>query len=127
MAMSWTTADIPDQAGRVAVVTGANGGLGLETAKALAGAGAHVVMPSRNEAKAEAAAASIRAVHPAASLEVIACDLSSQSSTKRAAGEIRDRHQRNDLPVARSEERRDGNECASTCHSRWTPYHKKKK
>src|SRR3546814_14510835 len=57
-------------------------------------------MPSRNEAKAEAAAASIRAVHPAASLEVIACDLSSQSSTKRAAGEIRDRHQRIDLLVA---------------------------
>src|SRR3546814_13618571 len=57
-------------------------------------------MPSRNEAKAEAAGASIRAVHPAASLEVIACDLSSQSSTKRAAGEIRERHQRIDLPVA---------------------------
>src|SRR3546814_2212299 len=78
MAMSWTTADIPDQAGRVAVVTGANGGLGLETVKALAGAGAHVVMPSRNEAKAEAAAASIRAGHPAASLEVIACDMFSK-------------------------------------------------
>src|SRR3546814_16069596 len=109
MAMRGTTADIPDQAGRGAVGTGANGGLGLETAKALAGAGAHVVMPSRNEAKAEAAAASIRAVHPAASLEVIACDLSSQSSTKRAAGEIRDRHQRIDLLVAnagRSEETR---------------------
>src|SRR3546814_14707015 len=59
-------------------------------------------MPSRNEAKAEAAAASIRAVHPAASLEVIACDLSSQSSTKRAAGEIRDRHQRIDLLVPNS-------------------------
>src|SRR3546814_3563502 len=57
-------------------------------------------MPSRNAAKAEAAGASIRAVHPAASLEVIACDLSSQSSTKRAAGEIRDRHQRIDLLVA---------------------------
>ena len=42
--MPWSTLDIPDLTGRTAVVTGANGGLGLESAKALAGAGAHVVM-----------------------------------------------------------------------------------
>ena len=53
--MSWTTADIPDQTGRVALVTGANGGLGLESALALAGAGAHVVMAARDQAKAGAA------------------------------------------------------------------------
>ena len=41
--MAWTEADIPDLTGRTAVVTGANGGLGLQTALALASAGAHVV------------------------------------------------------------------------------------
>ena len=49
--MGWTTDDIPDQTGRVAVVTGANGGLGLEVARALAGRGAHVVMAARDQAK----------------------------------------------------------------------------
>ena len=53
--MSWTVTDIPDLTGRVAVVTGANSGLGLESAKALAGAGAHVVMAVRNVEKAKSA------------------------------------------------------------------------
>src|SRR3546814_15390234 len=60
MAMSWTTADIPDQAGRVAVVTGANGGLGLGNAKELAGAGAPVVMHGRNAAQGEVDGASLQ-------------------------------------------------------------------
>jgi NAD(P)-dependent dehydrogenase (short-subunit alcohol dehydrogenase family) len=98
--MTWTAADIPDQRGRIAVVTGANGGIGLETALALAGAGAHVVMACRNTAKADAAATHIRCVHPAASLEVVACDLSAQDATKAAATDIRDRHERIDLVVA---------------------------
>ena len=50
--MSWTAADIPDLTHKTAVVTGANSGLGLESAKALAGAGAHVVMAARNQEKA---------------------------------------------------------------------------
>ena len=44
----WTTADIPDQTGRTAVITGANTGLGYETAAALAAKGAHVVLAVRN-------------------------------------------------------------------------------
>ncbi len=47
----WTTADIPDQTGRTAVITGANTGLGFETAKALAAKGAHVVLAVRNPDK----------------------------------------------------------------------------
>ena len=62
--MAWTTNDIPDLGERVAVVTGANGGLGLETARALAGAGAHVVMAARDQEKASAAEKSILARTP---------------------------------------------------------------
>ena len=59
--VSWSAADIPDQRGRTAVVTGANGGLGLETARQLAAKGAHVVMAVRNQEKAAAAVEEIRA------------------------------------------------------------------
>ena len=55
--VSWSVADIPDQSGRTAVVTGANGGLGLETARALAAAGADVVMAARNQERAAEAMA----------------------------------------------------------------------
>ena len=84
--MSWSLADIPDLSGHVAVVTGANGGLGLETARALAGAGAHVVMASRNEEKAARAETDIRGGLPDASLELVPLDLGSLASV-RAAGE----------------------------------------
>jgi NAD(P)-dependent dehydrogenase (short-subunit alcohol dehydrogenase family) len=84
----WSAADIPDQAGRTAVVTGANGGLGLETARELARHGAHVVLAARNPGKTEDALASIRASAPAASLEVVRLDLSSQASVKAAAEQI---------------------------------------
>lgn len=86
--MTWTTTDIPDQTGRVAVVTGANGGLGLASATALAGAGAHVVMAARNQEKAAAAHARILATHPDASLEVVGLDLGSLASVRRAAETI---------------------------------------
>src|SRR4051794_17475697 len=96
---SWTTADIPNLEGRVAVVTGANGGLGLETARALAGAGAHVVMAARDQAKAAAAEADIRSGVPGASLEVAELDLGSLESVAAAAGAISSRHPALDILV----------------------------
>lgn len=97
--MTWSLADIPDQTGRVAVVTGANGGLGLETAMALAGAGAHVVVAARNQTKAAAAADQIAAAHSGASLEVVELDLGSQEQTKGAADAIAASHPRIDLLI----------------------------
>jgi len=97
--MAWSAADIPDQTGRVAVVTGANGGLGLETARALGGAGAHVVIAARNQEKAAAAVESIRGSHSEASLEIVALDLGSQTSTKAAADQIAGSHPRIDLLI----------------------------
>jgi NAD(P)-dependent dehydrogenase (short-subunit alcohol dehydrogenase family) len=97
--MPWTAADIPDQTGRTAVVTGANGGLGLETARALAAAHAHVVMAVRNQEKAAAAVESIRAGTPDASLELVPLDLSSQASVKEAASAIVASHPKLDLLI----------------------------
>jgi NAD(P)-dependent dehydrogenase (short-subunit alcohol dehydrogenase family) len=84
--MSFSTARIPDLTGRTAVVTGANGGLGLATAKALAAKGALVVMAARNQDKAAEAAARIRAVAPSAALEIVPLDLGSLASVRAAAG-----------------------------------------
>ncbi|MFE7647531.1 SDR family NAD(P)-dependent oxidoreductase [Streptomyces phaeoluteigriseus] len=64
--MGWNSSDIADQSGHTAVVTGANGGLGLMTAKRLAAKGAHVVMAVRNETKARRAVDTILAEFPAA-------------------------------------------------------------
>ena len=90
--MGWTTADIPDLRGRVAVVTGANGGLGFETARELARKGAHVVMAVRNLDKATAARNTIAREIPGASLELMALDLGSLASVRSAATSILDGH-----------------------------------
>jgi NAD(P)-dependent dehydrogenase (short-subunit alcohol dehydrogenase family) len=95
--MSWTTNDIPDLHGKVAVITGANGGLGLASAKALAGRGAHVVMAVRNEAKAADAHAEIMAAHPGAVLEIVRLDLGSLASVAAAAEQIAAAHDRIDI------------------------------
>src|ERR687897_91464 len=97
--MAWSSADIPDQSGRIAVVTGANGGLGLETTRALAAAGAHVVMAARNQDKAAEAVADIRRGAPDASLEVVPLDLGSQASAREAAGHILGSHEKIDVLV----------------------------
>ena len=95
----WTEEDIPDQSGRVAIVTGANSGNGLETARALAGRGAHVVLAVRDLAKGEAAVVDIEANHPAAHLELVELDLALLNSVRSAAADIRERYGRIDLLV----------------------------
>jgi NAD(P)-dependent dehydrogenase (short-subunit alcohol dehydrogenase family) len=97
--VGWTAADILDQTGRTAVVTGANGGLGLETARALAAAGAHVVMAARNPEKADAAVADIKRTVSDPSLELVALDLASQASIRAAAERILAAHERIDILV----------------------------
>ncbi len=97
--MAWNTSDIPNLNGKVAVVTGANGGLGLESAKALAGAGAHVVMAARNQEKAATARSEILAAHPNASLEIVELDLGSFDSVKAAAENIAANHPEIDILI----------------------------
>ncbi len=97
--MAWTERDIPDLSGRTAVVTGANGGLGLQTALALAGAGAHVVLAARDGEKTAAAEARIRAGHPSASLEAVPLDLGDLSLVSAAAHSVLARHGLVDLLV----------------------------
>ncbi|MGX7829538.1 SDR family NAD(P)-dependent oxidoreductase [Actinokineospora sp. 24-640] len=95
----WTTADIPDQRGRVAVITGANTGLGLETAKALAARGAEVVLAVRDLEKGKAAAADIVGSAPGAEVVVQRLDLSSLDSVRAAAADLRGRYDSIDLLI----------------------------
>jgi NAD(P)-dependent dehydrogenase (short-subunit alcohol dehydrogenase family) len=85
MAEKWTAEQMPSQAGRTAVVTGANSGLGLATVRALAAAGAQVVLACRDTAKGEAAAKEIRGRTPGASVIVEPLDLASLDSVRACA------------------------------------------
>ena len=78
--MGWSRVDIPSQRGRLAVVTGATGGLGYETALALAGAGAEVVLAGRNETRGANALERLRAAHPDATVRFEQLDLASLAS-----------------------------------------------
>ncbi len=95
--MSWTASDIPDQTGRVAVVTGANSGVGYESAKALAAAGAHVVMAVRDPDRGAAARDAIQAAVPGATLELSALDLASLASVRDFAARTTADHDRLDI------------------------------
>lgn len=95
----WTDALIPDQTGRVALITGANSGIGLEAARMLAKRGAHVVLACRTRAKADAARDSILVDAPAADVSLVDLDLSSLASVAEAAAEFSRRFGRLDLLV----------------------------
>jgi NAD(P)-dependent dehydrogenase (short-subunit alcohol dehydrogenase family) len=96
---NWTDADMPDQAGRSVVVTGANSGIGLQTAEALAARGARVVLACRQLRKAEDAAAQIGAACPNAKVGTVRLDLASLGSVREAADELRSRYGRIDLLI----------------------------
>lgn len=97
--MKWTENDVPDQAGRLAVITGSNTGLGYDTARVLAAHGATVVMAVRDTAKGEAAAAKIRALTQGAEVVVHKLDLGSLTSVKQAGAELAAAHPRIDLLI----------------------------
>ena len=95
----WTAEQMDDQTGRVAVVTGANSGIGLEAARVLAQKGATVVFACRSPERGAAALADIRADDPAGSLELELLDLAGLSSVRSFAERLRARHDRLDLLV----------------------------
>jgi NAD(P)-dependent dehydrogenase (short-subunit alcohol dehydrogenase family) len=97
--MTWTEKDVPDESGRVAIVTGSNTGLGYDTARVLAARGARVVMAVRDTAKGDAAAARIRELSPGAEVTVHALDLGSLASVRAAAAELAAAHPRIDLLI----------------------------
>ncbi|HXH34734.1 MAG TPA: SDR family NAD(P)-dependent oxidoreductase [Plantibacter sp.] len=84
--MTWNADSLPDQTGRVVLVTGANAGLGFWTSLGLAGAGAEVILGCRSATKAQSAMRAIRVKVPEAKLRHLALDTSSLDSV-RAAGE----------------------------------------
>lgn len=97
--MPFTLADLPNLSGKLAVVTGATGGLGYETALALAGAGATVVVTGRSAAKGADALARIRAVHPRADVFYETLDLGSLAGVNTFADAFIARHTTLDILV----------------------------
>jgi len=86
--MPWSLKHIPDLSGKTAIVTGANAGIGYETARALAGKGARVILACRSAERGQAAVARIQQEHPQASLEFRALDLASLESVRHFAAEF---------------------------------------
>jgi len=97
--MTWTEKDVPDQSGRVAIVTGSNTGLGYDNARVLAARGATVVMAVRDTAKGDAAADRIRELTPGAVVVVHKLDLGSLASVRTAGAELAAAYPRIDLLI----------------------------
>ena len=95
----WTADDIPDQSGRVALVTGANSGLGLQTSLALARKGARVLMGCRDAERAAAAVKQIRDAAPSAGVEIVPLDLASLDAVRTASADVLERTDRLDILV----------------------------
>jgi NAD(P)-dependent dehydrogenase (short-subunit alcohol dehydrogenase family) len=97
--MAWSEADIPDLSHRVAIVTGANSGIGFETARALAAKGARVVLGCRSRAKGPRAVARIRELVPGADVLFDQLDLGSLESVAMFAKELMMEVERVDILV----------------------------
>ncbi|MGH8454450.1 MAG: oxidoreductase [Nevskiales bacterium] len=97
MTARWTAQDVPAMNGKLALVTGANRGLGLEITRGLARAGTTVVMACRDAAKAESAAQLLRTEIPQAQLDIMSVDLADLSSIRRFAQEFSARHPKFDI------------------------------
>jgi NAD(P)-dependent dehydrogenase (short-subunit alcohol dehydrogenase family) len=97
--MGWSEADIPDQSGRVAIVTGANSGIGFETARALAQKGARVVLACRSAERGREAERRLREVAPEADTSFRPLDLGSLASVEAFAKEFAREASRLDLLI----------------------------
>jgi NAD(P)-dependent dehydrogenase (short-subunit alcohol dehydrogenase family) len=95
----WTAKDVPDQHGRVAVITGGSGGLGLETARVLTAHGATVVLAGRDQAKVAGAGGELQAARPDASVQTVEVDLASLESIRKAAADLSGRFASLDLLI----------------------------
>ena len=94
---NWTLAEMPRLDDKIAIVTGANRGLGLEISAGLAGAGATVVMACRDPRKAQAGAAEVRRRVPQAKLEIMPLDLADLASVRQFAQDFKARFTRLDI------------------------------
>ncbi len=95
----WTTANIPDQIGKVAIVTGANSGIGWDTAVALADKRATVIMACRNLVKSRAALDALKARAPNADVELMHLDLANQQSVRQFTDAFKAKYDRLDLLI----------------------------
>ena len=96
---SWTEASIPDQSGRVALITGANSGIGLQAARALAERGAHVVLACRTRPKAVVARDEVLVAAPDATVSLVDLDLTSLEAVRAAGHEVLAQFDRLDLLI----------------------------
>jgi NAD(P)-dependent dehydrogenase (short-subunit alcohol dehydrogenase family) len=97
--MAWTVYDIPPQHGKLAIVTGANDGLGYDTSAALAAAGAEVIVAARNQERGEEAVRRIRSAHPQTNVRFERLDLASLASVRSFAERMNKDHPKLDLLI----------------------------
>jgi NAD(P)-dependent dehydrogenase (short-subunit alcohol dehydrogenase family) len=99
MTSNWTAENMPDLTGKIAIVTGANSGIGYEMARALARKEATVILACRNKDKGEAAVRQIAQEHPEAKAELMQLDLSDLASVHRFADEYTSHYDRLDILI----------------------------